>query len=269
MLGPLPKKWLSHALGSLAQWKTPQVLNQKMIRKFADHYKINVDEAEKPISEYPSLADFFARRLKEGVRPIEGDLIHPCDGLLLESGQIATDRMIQAKGRTYSLGELIPNNPWNEEFMDGSFFTYYLAPHNYHRVHFPITSEVRWSCLIPGELWPVNAWSVQNIEGLYAVNERVATGLQAPQGRAILVMVGATNVGAMSFAFDPNIHTNTPGKKEVVFRQYSNDRRYQVGDEFGAFHLGSTVVLLFDKSWGFGHKTRKNVLMGEKFNKPL
>jgi phosphatidylserine decarboxylase len=267
ILGPLPKKWLSHYMGALAQWKTPHKVNQQLIRSFAKYYKIDLEEAEKAVDNYQSLSEFFSRRLKEGARPIEGDIVHPCDGVLIESGQLHEDRLIQAKGKSFSLGEFIPNNPWHKDFVDGSFFTYYLAPQNYHRVHSPISGEVQWSCLVPGELWPVNAWSVKNIEGLYAVNERVATGLTTPNGRVIMVMVGATNVGSMSFSFDPNIHTNTPGKKEVVFRQYSDQRLLGTGDEFGTFHLGSTVVLLFEKSWGFDHLPRREVKMGQKFVK--
>ena len=267
VLGPLPKKWMSHYMGVLAQWQTPPQINKKLIERFARHYKINLDEIEKPLHQYSSLSEFFARRLKKGARIIEGDVVHPCDGLLIESGKMHNNKLIQAKGKSYTLKDFIPNNPWTDDFAEGSFFTYYLAPHNYHRVHSPVSGAVDWSSLVPGELWPVNSWSVKNIEGLYAVNERVATGLITPQGKVILVMVGATNVGSMSFTFDPNIHTNIPGKKEAVFRQYSDQRHLQVGEEFGVFNLGSTVALLFVKSWGFQHLSRREVLMGQRFNK--
>jgi phosphatidylserine decarboxylase len=264
---PLPKKWLSHYTGALAGLRLPQSLNQRLIGAFARHYKINVEEAEKPVADYQSLAEFFARGLRQGARPIEGDLVHPCDGVLIESGRLHDESLIQAKGKSFTLGEFIPNNPWVEDFRAGSFFTYYLAPHNYHRVHTPLTAEVKWSTLIPGELWPVNSWSVKNIDGLYARNERVATGLQSSTGKVILVMVGATNVGSMSFRYDPNIQTNLMGKKEVVFRQYPEPRPLQVGEELGTFHLGSTVVLLFEKKWELDHQPRHPTRVGERFNK--
>ena len=152
-----------------------------------------------------------------------------------------------------------------ENFKEGSFFTYYLAPHNYHRVHSPISCEARWSLLIPGELWPVNSWSVKNLKNLYSINERVVTGLECDRGQIILAMVGATNVGSISLDFDPNIKTNSLKKKERVFRQYPEGRSLKVGDDFGAFHLGSTVILLFDKHWNFSYRRRQKVKMGEKF----
>ncbi len=264
-MSQLPKKWLSHYLGRLSHLQAPSRLNQNIIKAFANYYKIDLDEAEKSVDQYNSLGEFFSRRLKEGVRPIEGDLIHPCDSALVSSGLIHEETLIQAKGKTFKLSEFIPENPWYKEFKAGSFFTYYLAPHNYHRVHSPFKAEVHWSTVVPGELWPVNSWSVKTIDRLYAVNERVAVGLSSPKGKAILVMVGATNVGSMSMSFDPNIRTNQLQKKEVVHRTYSEPRNLGVGDELGTFHLGSTVVLLFEQSWGFSHRPNKEVLMGERF----
>ena len=160
----------------------------------------------------------------------------------------------------------MPENPWDNDFSEGTFFTYYLAPHYYHRVHSPVTGAIEWSTLIPGELWPVNSWSVKNIDGLYAINERVAAGIQSPRGKVIVVMVGATNVGSMSFSFDPNIQTNQRHKNEVIHRSYSEPRAMQAGDEFGAFHLGSTVVVLYDKNWNLGYQERASVLMGQRLD---
>ncbi len=266
LLHQLPKKWMSHYLGALAHFNGPSSVNRKIIKSFASHYGVDLSELEKPIDEYKSLGDFFSRRLKPGVRPIKGSLIHPCDGTIIESGRIYDQILIQAKGKSYKLSEFIPDNPWVENFREGSFFTYYLAPHNYHRVHSPTNCEVRWSLLIPGELWPVNSWSVKNLKNLYVTNERVITGLECDQGQVILAMVGATNVGSISLAFDPNIKTNSPGKKERIFRQYSEGRILKVGEDFGAFHLGSTMILLFDKHWDFSYRKRQKVKLGEIFS---
>ena len=262
----LPKKWLSHCVGKMAHTKVPETINRKIIKTFVDMYKINLKEVEKPLSEYKTLGDFFSRGLKVGARPINGDVVHPCDGVLIQSGEIHNDVLIQAKGKTFDFKKFIPENPWSDDFSEGSFFTYYLAPHNYHRVHSPIKGKILWSTLVPGELWPVNGWSVNNIDGLYALNERVAVGIETEQGKVILVMVGATNVGAMSFTFDPNIQTNTPKKKAVIHRSYSEPREMAAGEELGTFHLGSTTVVLYEKSWNLGYKERSKVLMGQRLD---
>ena len=255
---------MSHWAGKLAHLQIPQQATKPLIRAFAHHYKINPEEVEKPLGDYKTLGEFFSRKLKPGLRPIQAKRIHPCDGLLIESGKIFKDSLIQAKGRTYSLSQFLPDNPWEEDFKEGSFFTYYLAPHNYHRVHMPVSGQVEWSAVVPGELWPVNAWSVKNIKNLYVVNERVLTGIQCDQKKLIVAMVGATNVGSISMSYDVNIQTNRVGKKERVHRQYDGARALEVGEELGTFHLGSTVVLLFDKNWNLGYQERKAVKMGEK-----
>lgn len=265
VVSQLPKKWMSHQLGAAAHLRVPARLNKKLIRLFAKHYNIELEEIEKPLEEYSSLGEFFSRRLKPDARPIQGEVVHPCDSVLIESGLINGDVLIQAKGKSFELGDFLPGSPWVSDFQDGSFFTYYLAPHNYHRVHSPVTGDVEWSTVVPGQLWPVNSWSVKNVDGLYAINERVATGIQTARGKVIVVMVGATNVGSISMAYDPNIKTNTPGKKEVVHRAYPEPRRLQAGDELGTFHLGSTAVVLFEPGFGFKHRERQDVLMGQKF----
>lgn len=266
VLPQLPKRWLSHYLGAAAHLNMPEKVNRKLVKLFAKYYKISLNEIEKPLEEYASLGEFFSRKLKEGARPILGDVIHPCDSNLINSGKIHGNILIQAKGKTFTLENFIPGNPWDGEFDEGSFFTYYLAPHNYHRVHSPVTGEVKWSAVVPGELWPVNSWSVKNVDGLYVINERVACGIETPQGKVIVVMVGATNVGSISMAFDPNIKTNNPKKREIVQRQYPEGRALKVGAELGTFHLGSTVIVLYEKSWGFTHRNRQEVQMGQKFS---
>ena len=262
MLPKLPKKWISHWVGLMAHLNGPSWVNQKLIKAFASYYGIDLDEAEKPIEQYRSLGEFFSRRLKPGARPVESPLIHPCDGVLVESGKIHDQILIQAKEKSYSLSELTPKNPWMENFNGGFFFTYYLAPHNYHRVHSPVRCKVKWSTHIPGDLWPVNGWSIKNVDGLYTVNERVVTGLECDQGQVILIMVGATNVGSISVGFDSGIKTNME-KGEVVHRTYKEGKNFESGQEFGIFHLGSTVIVLFDQSWSFSYKESQKVKMGE------
>lgn len=52
------RKWISRLTGRLAQSSVSRVF----IRSFARIYRIQVQEAEKPISEYRSLNEFFTHR---------------------------------------------------------------------------------------------------------------------------------------------------------------------------------------------------------------
>ena len=220
----------------MAHLNGPSWVHQKLIKAFASYYRIDLDEAEKPIGQYRSLGEFFSRRLKSGARPLQGSLVHPCDGVLVESGRIHDQILIQAKGKSYRLSQLTPKNPWMENFNGGSFFTYYLAPHNYHRVHSPVQCKVKWSTHIPGDLWPVNGWSIKNVDGLYTVNERVVTGLECDQGQVVLIMVGATNVGSISVGFDPGIRTNME-EREIIQRTYKKEKSLNLEKSLGFFIL--------------------------------
>lgn len=263
-LARLPKKWLSHTVGHWAQKKPPRWLNQKMIETFAKTYNINVAEAEKPLDQYQSLSEFFSRKLRPGARPIEGKVVAPCDGQMIRSGFVTEGQLIQAKGRSFSLKDFVPQNPWEENFLQGVFATYYLSPKDYHRVHAPVSGQICWAQVIPGDLWPVNGWSVRNVDQLYAVNERVAVGLETEFGFCIVVMVGATNVGSISLAFDSDIKTNERLGTSAVFRQYPEGPRLDVGDEMGTFHLGSTAVVIFDSSFGLKPLKKESVQLGQK-----
>ena len=48
----------------------PTILRPTVYNLYAAIFDANVSEAEKPLEEYRSIGEFFARRLKPGVRPV-------------------------------------------------------------------------------------------------------------------------------------------------------------------------------------------------------
>ena len=68
----LPKNDLSHLVGRLVHRPLPWVLGQKSAELFARYYKINMDEAERPLSQYATIGDLFTRKLRPGARPLGG-----------------------------------------------------------------------------------------------------------------------------------------------------------------------------------------------------
>jgi len=62
------------------------------------------------LHKFPNLAAFFYRTLKPGVRPLDANpnaLLSPCDGRVLQFGQIEGGDIEQVKGMTYSLDALL------------------------------------------------------------------------------------------------------------------------------------------------------------------
>src|SRR5687767_8384272 len=94
-----------HEISRLVRRGASSDAAKRAIRGFASRYGIALEEAEKPIEEYSSLLDFFTRRLKPGLRPLDPDpraLLCPVDGVLDAGGVITRGRLLQAKGREYT-----------------------------------------------------------------------------------------------------------------------------------------------------------------------
>lgn len=261
----LPKNYLSYGVGKLAHIPWPKPLNTALISWFASTYKINLDEISCEVSSYKSLGDFFVRTLKEGARPIAEGIVHPCDAAITEVGKIHNQTMIQAKGMSYSLSDLLRSQNLAAGLEGGTYITYYLCPADYHRVHAPADMLVHACTHVPGSLWPVNPWSVKNIKNLFPINERLVAKLEIDKKPAALVMVGATNVGKMTLSFDPQLVTNNL-KNKTNFREYRPPILMKAGDPFGAFHMGSTVIMVYSSQANIDPEKipQSHVLMGEK-----
>lgn len=249
LLFVLPKNLLSYWIGKLVHLPLPQPFGKWSVSWFAKRYKINMDEAELPIEQYRSIGRLFIRNLKSGVRPVAEDLIvHPADAEITTFGKIESDELIQAKDKKYLLSEFVGDNSAAEKFKNGYYLTYYLCPTDYHQVHSPVEGKIVKAHYFPGYLWPVNPWSVRNIDCLFAVNERVVVWIETDKGLVALTLVGATNVGKMSLAFDSDIVTNqNPLSPQEKVKAYENPILVKKGDPLGVFHMGSTVIMAYSE----------------------
>ncbi len=272
LLRLLPKNTLSRAIGAACRISAPKPIMRAVIRTFARKYGVETSEAEQAFDEYPTFTEFFTRRLKPGARPIApGELlpVSPVDGTVGEVGIITDGKLLQAKGKEYTLAELI-GGPQAEEdarqFAGGAFVTIYLAPYNYHRIHTPLGGKITGYVNVPGQLWPVNAIGVRNVEKLFCVNERLTTFLSTARGPAAVVAVGATCVGRIRAVYDDVVtnakHTRVPQRK-----MYEQPVPVEKGGELALFEMGSTVVLLFAP----GMKPSKDLVVGHpiKLGEPL
>ncbi len=226
----------------------PARLRPFAYRAFARAVGANLDEAELELVAYPSLGDFFARKLRQGARTVDvakGAIVSPCDGVIAARGTVTDGALVQAKGRNYSLAELVANDVLAARLMGGEYVTIYLSPRDYHRVHAPVGGQLLGYDYLPGSLWPVNPRVAARRDALLARNERVVIELNSgAAGHVAVVMVAAAGVG--------NI-TLTHGPDSATFRAASERRRVELhhaqvecGDELGSFRLGSTVVLVFE-----------------------
>jgi len=238
-----------------------------LIRGFLKLYSIDMSDALQPDPlAYGSFNEFFTRALKPGARPIAAgpaDIACPVDGAVSEAGQIEGDRLLQAKGRHYTLSELLASQTWASHFDGGSFATIYLAPFNYHRVHMPLRAQLRETVYVPGRLFSVNAVTAAQVPRLFARNERVLTWFDSAYGEVALVLVGALNVGSMATVWAGDI---TPAARRVVTTLPRQELSLDKGEELGRFNMGSTIILLFQKDrarWHAGIRAGATVQLGQ------
>jgi phosphatidylserine decarboxylase len=241
----VPKNHLSRFMGRLVHARLPRPVARRLVHWFAKTYQIDVDAADREIHEYPSVGHFFIRDLREGLRPIEGGFVSPVDGVLRNYGVVADGRLEQIKGKTYTVSRFLGDEGHAKRYENGAFFNLYLSPQDYHHVHSPVGGKIVRSVHIPGKLWPVNDWSLENVNELFSINERVVTYVQCDLGLVAVVMIGATNVGKISVVYDTFI-SNAAGVDETVQRDYDPGIDIEVGARLGTFHMGSSVVVLVE-----------------------
>ena len=241
----LPQRLLAALIYHVARCTWPLVKNP-LVRWFANHYQVNVDELEQPsLSAYPNFNDFFTRALQQDARSLVGDehtVVSPVDGYLTEFGTAAAGRLIQAKGMDYRLDELLGEPPEGAvNLVLGSFATIYLAPHNYHRVHMPLAGTLKRTRYVPGRRFSVNDLTVTRIPRLFCRNERVVCWFDTAIGPMVLVLVGALNVSSITTRWLGEIQS---GERRLWQNSGLPQRRYGRGDEIARFNLGSTVIVL-------------------------
>ena len=202
---------------------------------------------DRPIDAFERFDDFFTRPLLDGLRPVDeraGVVVSPVDGVVSEVGRAHAGRMIQAKGLDYSVEGLLGDAERARTFLDGSYATLYLAPKDYHRIHAPVAGKVVGYRHIPGAFYPVNQLSVRTVPGLFSINERVISYVESEVGLVAVVKVAATGVGNISLSYDPRVRSHSGPDGSA--RSYRPEIDVARGQELGMFHLGSTVIVLFE-----------------------
>lgn len=249
----LPQLCLTKLAGWLAQrqwgWLTHWIISI-----FARCYQVNWQEAEyTQAKDYASFNAFFTRALKPGARPIcdgEENLCLPADGRISECGVIEQNYLLQAKGHSFTLMDLLAGDETlARDFENGLFVTTYLSPRDYHRVHMPCDAVLRKMIYVPGDLFSVNPFLAKHIPNLFARNERVICVFDTDFGQMVQILVGATITASIRTTWAGVV--NPPRTNYVRTWQYPDSGegvvRFHKGDEMGAFQLGSTVINLFPK----------------------
>ncbi len=248
----LPQHLLSVLMYSATRIRVRAVKDWQ-IRWVIRRYAVEMDLALEPDpAAYPHFNAFFTRALRPGARPLaEGgqNLVSPADGVVSAAGDIVDGQLFQAKGKHFSLTDLLAGNAAHAAmFADGKYATIYLSPRDYHRVHIPLDGRLQAMAYVPGRLFSVNDATTRLVPGLFARNERVITIFDTPAGPMAVLLVGAIFVGS--------IETVWAGRITPPYRRRVHAWRYDIpgeevflkrGTEMGRFNMGSTVIVLLPK----------------------
>ena len=238
--------------------------SKKKIQGFIESMDIDMSSSEDKIEDFKCFNDFFIRKLKAQSRPLKIDknsFISPGDGRLLAYENIDLNNLVQVKGITYSLIELICDNLTASKFNDGICLILRLCPTDYHRFHFIDSGSCDNTMKIKGNYYSVNPISLEKIDKVFCKNKREWSVFHSDNfGEILYIEIGATCVG-------------------TIVQSYDADARVSKGDEKGYFKFGGSTVVLFlqkgkikideeiIKQTTLGYETK--VLMGEQIGSKL
>jgi len=218
---------------------------------FIKQHNLDVSELYKPVEEFKTFNDFFARGMKvDECRPLadpedESVVVSPADCRMMVWDTILDATKVWIKGSRFTLENLLgPDSKVDlKKYEGGSFAIARLAPQDYHRWHYPIGGKVVNIEHIDGALYTVNPIAINKTVDVYTENKR-----------AIIEIDGGKNGGCIMFAIAATmVGSYTLFKEEAVDPTKDNPIELQVGDMVkrgevaGEFRFGgSTVLLLFE-----------------------
>lgn len=245
----LPFNLVSHVLGILCgDAVLPPSVHQYLIRWITWYYGMAIP----PGATYNTLQEFYARPwgLTERIVSPTASFVSPCDGEVLSVMEnVKGDELLQVKGCSYSVRSLfrlpLPDPP--QPHFRRTLIVVKLRVQDYHHVIAPIQFQCEGSVYVPGALFPISQAWYHSIPGVLTLNERVIVHGNSAGSPVYLALVGSTLTGNIKLAFDGRVRTNFLDPPDYsIFTKYKSKPLIAKGDAVGAFHWGSTVVVMAD-----------------------
>jgi phosphatidylserine decarboxylase len=238
----LPRRLATTFIGWLVRIEQPLVrdLSLRLWRLFSD-----LDLSDAADSRFASVHACFTRRLRDGARPFVADpaiVAAPCDAIVGARGTVTDGTLLQVKGFSYRLGELLDDEAHAASLEGGSYVTLRLTASMYHRFHAPHDCVVTAVTHIFGDVWNVNPPALRRVRGLYCRNERavVRTRLSATGHAVTLVPVAAILVAGIRLSF---LDMPTGPARKMGWSAACR-AALQKGEEMGWFEHGSTIIVV-------------------------
>ena len=225
LLRPLCSRPVSKACGKLLDSRVSSLLIPPFIRKN------KIDPAQFELEQVRCFNDFFCRKIRPGLRPIDADPAHltaPCDGLL-SVYPIKDGLVIPVKQTAFSMKRLLRDPGLARRFEGGYCFVFRLCVDHYHRYCYAETGRKSADRFLPGILHTVRPVALETYP-VFTENCREYTLIQTCRYGTLLQMeVGAMLVGRIC---------NHQLQPASVKR----------GEEKGCFQYGGSTIILLVQS---------------------
>lgn len=233
-----------------------------------------ISDAGEPYHGFKSWDEYFVRRFRKGIRPLDAPDDPSVINNACESNPYRLQHNVKAydkfwiKRRRYSIADMFGTEGTHlaEGFVGGTVYQGYLETLSYHRWHAPVSGRIVKSYIINGTyLARPDFLSLENQEKVFKVSNSSGLGSldaqpfdTAMSTRAVIV-IEADNpaIGLMAFI---GVGMTEVSTCEITVRE---GERVKKGDQIGMFHYGgSTHCLVFGNGvdvTGFPEKQEYNV----------
>lgn len=206
----------------------------RAIKPFVMFHGIDEDEMSDSIDSFATFNEFFCRRIKMSLRPLDEPnnpqcMVSCADCRLMAFPTVERASQLWIKGRQFSVQKLLGAASDTMPDISYALVIFRLAPQDYHRFHAPVAGTVGPLTWIEGEYYTVNPMAIRSVIDVYGENTRVVIPIMTEAfGQVYLVSIGAMMVGSIVMTAREGQHV---------------ERR----EELGYFKFGgSTLVLLVD-----------------------
>ncbi|PPV08763.1 phosphatidylserine decarboxylase [Xanthomonas bromi] len=192
-----------------------------------------------PHHGFISWDDFFTRRFRPGVRPIDapdddGVIVNACESApyRLAHGVQLRDRF-WVKAQPYPLDHMLAHDAYVEQFVGGTVYQAFLDALSYHRWHSPVSGRIVKTHLQPGTYY-----AEALAEGFDPVGPNSSQAYITEIATRAMIYLQADNPAIGLMCFMAVVSTCELG----VYK----GQHIKKGDPLGMFHFGgSTHCLLF------------------------
>jgi len=229
-------------------WLSPQSVAANNLNQFVTE----ADKTADPVHwGFKSFNSYFHRQIIPICRPVDGGgnnfypenkhvVVSSNDGTVYRLAQnVQANTPMEIKGNEYHLAQML-NGQYVEQFTGGDVLQTFLSGHDYHRIHTPISGEVKLVLHIPAYMFSeLPGWDSTggtHSQG-YEANVNTRTLIFIDSGDSKLGMVCVMPIGITEIS--------------SITAQYANDKPVKEGDivtkgdEIARFSYGGSSCCVF------------------------